>query len=75
LHDPQLAHRGHFQELTHPVIGRHVVEANGMRFSDSPMQFTRSAPLLAADSEEAYCQLLGLSKTELDELVAARVVG
>jgi benzylsuccinate CoA-transferase BbsF subunit len=74
LHDPQLVHRGHFHELTHPVVGRHVVETNGIRFSDSPMQFTRTAPLLAGDSEEAYCQLLGLSKTQFDELVAARVV-
>lgn len=74
LKDPQLAHRGHFHELNHPVIGRHVVEANGMRFSQSPMQFTRTAPLLAGDSKEAYCELLGLSETEFDELAAAGVV-
>jgi crotonobetainyl-CoA:carnitine CoA-transferase CaiB-like acyl-CoA transferase len=74
LHDPQLAHRGHFSELTHPVVGRHVVEANGLRFSDAPMRFTRPAPLLAADSEEAYCDLLGLSKAEFNELAAAGVV-
>ncbi len=74
LHDPQLAHRGHFTELTHPVVGRYVVEANGLRFSDAPMRFTRPAPLLAADSEEAYCELLGLSQAEFAELQAAGVV-
>ncbi len=74
LKDPQLAERGHFTELTHPVVGRHVVEANGMRFSASPMQFTRPAPCLAADSEEVYCELLGLSKAEFEELAAGGVI-
>ena len=75
LHDPQLAHRGHFVELTHPVVGRYVVEANGMRFSDSPMRFTRPAPLLAGDSAHVYRELLGMPKGEFDELTAAGVLG
>src|SRR5262249_2752652 len=45
LRDPQLAARDHFHEVDHPVVGRHVVEANGLRFSESPMQFSRPAPL------------------------------
>jgi benzylsuccinate CoA-transferase BbsF subunit len=74
LADPQLAERGHFVELTHPVLGRYVVEANGMRFSDSPMSFTRPAPCLAADSEVVYRDLLGLSRAEFVELSAAGVL-
>jgi crotonobetainyl-CoA:carnitine CoA-transferase CaiB-like acyl-CoA transferase len=74
LQDPQLTHRRHFNELTHPVVGRHVVEANGMRFSESPMRFTRAAPCLAADSEAVYCEHLGLSKTEFEELAAGGVL-
>lgn len=74
LADPQLAHRGHFTELTHPVVGRYVVEAMGMRFSDAPMQFTRPAPCLAADSEHVYRDLLGMSQAEYDELSAAGVL-
>jgi len=74
LHDAQLAHRGHFVELEHPVIGRHVVESNGMRFSASPMQFTRPAPLLAGDSEVVYRDILGLSQAEYDELSAGGVL-
>jgi crotonobetainyl-CoA:carnitine CoA-transferase CaiB-like acyl-CoA transferase len=56
------------------VLGKHVVEANGMRFSDSPVRFTRPAPLLAADSKDVYCTLLGLSEAEFDQLAAAGVV-
>lgn len=75
LADPQLAARGHFVELDHPVIGRHVVEANGLRFSAAPMQFTRPAPRLAADSRHVYVDLLGLPSAEVDELIAAGVIG
>ncbi|HSP99829.1 MAG TPA: CoA transferase, partial [Candidatus Dormibacteraeota bacterium] len=74
LGDPQLAHRGHFTELTHPVVGRYVVEAMGLRFSAAPMQFTRPAPCLAADSKETYCGLLGMPESEFNELSAAGVL-
>lgn len=74
LRDPQLAHRGHFTELTHAVVGRYVVEAMGLRFSAAPMQFTRPAPRLAADSRETYCGLLGMPESEFEELLAAGVL-
>jgi benzylsuccinate CoA-transferase BbsF subunit len=74
LHDPQLTHRGHFQKLVHPVVGEHVVEANGIRFSDSPHQFTRPAPCLTADSATVYCDLLGMPRPEFNELLAAGVL-
>ncbi len=74
LRDPQLAHRGHFRQLTHPVLGPYVVEAGGMRFSDSPVVFARPAPCLAADSEYVYRELLGVSRREYEELAAAGVL-
>lgn len=74
LQDPQLAHRGHFQQLTHPVLGAHVIEANGIRFSASPHQFTRSAPCLTADSEAVYCDLLGMPRAEVAALIADGVL-
>ncbi|MBX3025896.1 CoA transferase [bacterium] len=74
LADPQLAHRGHFTELVHPVLGRYVVEAMGVRFSAAPMRFARPAPCLGADSRETYCGLLGMSEAELEDLRAAGVL-
>jgi len=56
------------------VLGRHVVETNGMRFSASPMQFTRPAPLLAGDSQTVYRDILGLTQAEYDELAAGGVL-
>ncbi len=74
LADPQLAHRNHFTELTHEVIGRCVVESMGFRLSAAPMRFTRPAPRLAADSREVYCDLLGMESAEFEELSAAGVL-
>lgn len=71
LADPQLAHRGHFTALQHPVVGTYVVEAMGLRLSAAPMQFTRPAPCLGADSRETYVGLLGMSEAEFDELTAS----
>jgi benzylsuccinate CoA-transferase BbsF subunit len=68
LRDDQLAHRDHFHELDHPVLGRHVVEAGGTRFSAAPMVFDRPAPCLAADSEHVYRDVLGISEAEYREL-------
>lgn len=72
--DAQLAHRGHFTELVHPVIGRCVVEAMGVRFSAAPMRFTRPAPCLAADNAVVYGELLGLDAGEIAALEAAGVL-
>jgi len=74
LSDPQLAHRSHFNRLDHAVLGEHVVEAIGARFAAAPMRFDRPAPLLAADSEAVYCDLLGLPRDQFRELVEAGVL-
>ena len=74
VRDPQLAHRGHFTELTHPVVGPYVVESMGLRFSAAPMQVTRPAPLLAADSDAVYRELLGMPAEEFEALRDAGVL-
>lgn len=57
--DPQLAHRGHFVELEHDVLGRCVYERNGFRLSDAPSGYTRPTPLLGQHTESVIAQLLG----------------
>ena len=73
--DPQLAHREHLRKVRHPVLGEHVVEASGIRFSASPMTFGRAAPCLAADNETVYREILGMAEAEFAELVAGGVLG
>jgi crotonobetainyl-CoA:carnitine CoA-transferase CaiB-like acyl-CoA transferase len=71
--DPQLAHRGHFHPMDHPVIGRQDYEALGFRLAASPPAFTRPGPTLGRDSEHVFKEILGLSDAEYDRLSGAGV--
>jgi crotonobetainyl-CoA:carnitine CoA-transferase CaiB-like acyl-CoA transferase len=71
----QLASRGFFEELDHPVIGR-------SRYSTLPMQFSRSAgpvhqrhaPLLGEHNEQLLREL-GLTRSEIDALETDGIIG
>ncbi len=73
LEDPQLAWRGHFREVDHPVIGRHLCETNAMRFSGVAERQFRPAPCLGEHTEYVCRELLGMSAREYEELLAAGV--
>lgn len=65
LHDdPQLAHRGHFQPLEHPVLGPGLYERGGFRLSDAPAGYDRPGPTLGQDTERVCADLLGLGASE-----------
>jgi len=68
--DPQLAHRGHFREVEHRVIGKHLVEVGGTRFSRTPEAVRMPAPCLGEHSEYVYRELLGMSDEEYAGLKA-----
>ncbi|MGH7819498.1 MAG: CaiB/BaiF CoA transferase family protein, partial [Candidatus Binatia bacterium] len=72
-HDSQLAFRRHFRPLDHPVIGRHVIEANAIRFSETPEEIRRRAPLLGEHTEHVLRDLLGLDEKEYRDLEAKGV--
>ncbi len=64
INDPQLAHRGHFREVEHAVIGKHFCERGGTRFSATPEDIRMPAPCLGEHSEYVYRELLGMSADE-----------
>jgi len=68
--DPQLAHRRHFREVEHRVIGKHLAETNGTRFSRTPEEIRMAAPCLGEHSEYVYRELLGMSAEEYSALLA-----
>jgi benzylsuccinate CoA-transferase BbsF subunit len=70
MHDPQLAHRRHFREVDHPVLGRHLCETNAIRFSHSAEEIRRPAPRLGEHNELVYRELLGMSADEYAQLAA-----
>ncbi len=73
LQDPQLAHRRHFREVEHRVIGKHLCETNAMRFSDTPEQIQRPAPCLGEHTEQICREILGMSAVEFESLRAEEV--
>jgi benzylsuccinate CoA-transferase BbsF subunit len=69
LHDdPQLAHRRHFREVDHPVIGRHPAEMNAIAFSETPGDIRTPAPKLGQHTEHVLRGLLGMSADEYTAL-------
>lgn len=68
--DPQLAHRRHFREIHHPVIGPHLCETNGIRFSANPEEVRMPAPCLGEHNASVYRDLLGMSAEEYAALEA-----
>ena len=66
--DEQIAHRGTFFELDHPVIGPALFESNPMTFSRTEQHNWRSAPLLGEDNDYVFGELLGLSADERADL-------
>lgn len=72
--DPQLAHRGHFQPLTHPRLGHGHYERNGFRLSDDDGAYDRPSPLLGEHTRQVLGERLGLTAAELDTLAADGVL-
>ncbi len=69
LHDdPQLAHRGHFPEVEHAVLGRHPVETHAIRFSATAPRFEKPAPRLGEHTEHVLRDLLGMPADEFAQL-------
>ena len=67
-HDEQLAHRGHFVPLTHPIMGRGMYEHNGFRLSDAPCGYDRAGPMLGQDNDHVFGEILGLDAGEIERL-------
>ncbi|MDR3657944.1 MAG: CoA transferase [Mycobacterium sp.] len=71
----QLAFRGFFEEVDHPVNGRAKLSTVPMRFSGGPGLFHRSpAPTLGQHNEELLSEL-GLTPAEIADLEADGVIG
>jgi crotonobetainyl-CoA:carnitine CoA-transferase CaiB-like acyl-CoA transferase len=72
--DPQIAHRGTFFEMDHPVIGPARFEGIPAHLSHGGPDHWRSAPLLGEDNDHVFCGLLGLDPDEVAELSEQGVI-
>lgn len=74
VHDPQLAHRGHFVTLEHPVHGTTVVEGSRAHLSRTPARVERAAPTFGRDNYEVLTEILGYDAERVADLAAADVL-
>ncbi len=66
--DPQLARRGHFQELEHVHLGPVRLEHYGIRLSESPPRISSPGPNLGEHNDYILGELLGYSPGEIDSM-------
>jgi len=62
--DPQLVARRHWSRQHHPVIGEHAYCGPAFELSETPGKVTSAAPLLGADNDKVFREILGLSDSE-----------
>lgn len=71
--DPVLRKQNTFVTLPHADRGEFTMPGCPVRMSDSP-QAPRAAPLLGADNDGVYGDILGLSEAEIAELRAEKAI-
>lgn len=72
--DPHLKARGVYKQVAHSFIGKDWVINPPWRLSETPAEINRQAPVLGEHSEEIYCDMLGMSQEELEQLVDEEVI-
>lgn len=70
--DPQVQSRGMQISLPHGSAGQAPVGASPLRLSGSPVNYRHAAPLLGEHTEQVLRERLGLSETEIQQLVGRR---
>ena len=71
----QLDVRGYYNELEHPVTGRHRYPGWPFRITPGPTRHHRSAPPTLGQHNDEILRDLGLSDAEIADLRNQRVIG
>lgn len=72
--DPQIAHRGHFGTVHHPVLGDHPAEKHAIRFSAMAPTLRTPAPRLGEHTDLVLRELLAMRDDEIARLRDAGVL-
>jgi crotonobetainyl-CoA:carnitine CoA-transferase CaiB-like acyl-CoA transferase len=72
--DPHMAARGDLVAVDDPVIGPVRQQAPFPRLAHQPTPVPSGAPRLGEHNREVWCDLVGVSEAELDDLVARGVI-
>lgn len=72
--DEQIAHRRHFVDSHHPLLGDFPLDGVAYRIDGERPEPPGPSPLLGQDNAAVYGELLGLSREEYEELEADGVL-
>ncbi len=73
--DAQLAHRGFFVTLDHPVMGPTPYDGPATIYSRTPQRLRLPAPCLGQHNAEVVRDVLGMGQAEADRLLASGAFG
>jgi len=65
---PQEKHREFFTEAEHPEAGKLSYPGGPYKFSETPWQLNKTAPLLGEDNDDVFREQLGHSEEELNQM-------
>jgi crotonobetainyl-CoA:carnitine CoA-transferase CaiB-like acyl-CoA transferase len=66
--------RGFMVEPVHPVAGKMRFPGAPCKFSATPAQAPRPAPLLGEHNSDVYCRMLGYSPEKLNKMKQAGTI-
>jgi crotonobetainyl-CoA:carnitine CoA-transferase CaiB-like acyl-CoA transferase len=72
--DPQVIARGMRIDMPHPLAGSVPQVGNPLKFSATPVAYTRAPPLLGEHTREVLSARLGLADAALEELAGRGVI-
>ena len=73
LTDPHMKERGDFVTVDDPIAGPHLQQAPFPRI-DGAVTVPSGAPLLGQHNREVWCEMVGLSDAEFEDLQADGVI-
>lgn len=73
--DPHLVARSLFEELDHPVVGRHPIPGLPLRMSGVDHWLDRPAPTIGRDNSAVLERVLGLRPSEITDLAENGIIG
>jgi crotonobetainyl-CoA:carnitine CoA-transferase CaiB-like acyl-CoA transferase len=65
--DLQLKERGVYINLDHPLLGKRLFEEIPINMSETPPYLHHSAPIMGADNDYVFGEILGYSQSEIDK--------
>ncbi len=72
--NPHLLERGAITKVHHPVLGDRRVITPPWKFSETPATISRVAPLLGEHNEYVFGELLGMSTSEMKQLMDDKII-